>query len=88
MDILSSKLWTIIPAAEGGMADENIHGDTGPQGPMPRWVKVSLIAVGVLIAVFLVLNLTGHGGGHGPGRHLGPAGDHRSTPSSDVDYGP
>lgn len=36
---------------------------------MPRWVKVSAIVVGVLVLVFLVLQLTGIAGNHGPGRH-------------------
>ena len=36
---------------------------------MPRWVKVSAIVVGVLVVLFLVLQLTGIGGEHGPGRH-------------------
>ncbi|MGH2759956.1 MAG: hypothetical protein ACRDKJ_10400 [Actinomycetota bacterium] len=50
---------------------------------MPRWVKVSLIVVGVLVAVFVVLQLIGVGGNHGPGRHIGREGssseatDHR-----------
>ena len=37
---------------------------------MPRWVKVSLAVVGILIAVFLLLRLTGLAGEHGPGRHM------------------
>jgi hypothetical protein len=32
-------------------------------------VKVSAIVVGILILVFLVLQLTGIAGDHGPGRH-------------------
>lgn len=42
----------------------------------PRWVKVSLIVVGALIALFLILQVTGvgPGGGHGPGRHSGAQG--------------
>lgn len=42
---------------------------------MPRWVKIAAIVVGVLILVFLVLQLTGIAGQHGPSRHfsgLGP----------------
>lgn len=38
---------------------------------MPRWVKISLVIVGALIALFVILNLTGRGGQHGPGRHVG-----------------
>jgi hypothetical protein len=37
---------------------------------MPRWVKVSLVIVGVLAVLFVVLMTTGgDGGGHGPGNH-------------------
>jgi hypothetical protein len=36
---------------------------------MPRWVKVTAIVAGVLVAIFVVLQLTGVGGQHGPGRH-------------------
>ena len=37
---------------------------------MPRWVKVSGIVVGILVLVFLILQLTGIAGQHGPGRHF------------------
>jgi hypothetical protein len=37
---------------------------------MPRWVKVTAIVVGVLILLFVILQLTGLAGQHGPGRHL------------------
>ena len=53
--------------------------DHAPATGMPRWVKVSLIVVGVLIAVFLLLKVAGVGGQHGPGRHFGG-----QTPSSNV----
>ena len=43
--------------------------DGGKPPGMPRWVKVTAIVVGVLILVFLVLQLTGIAGNHGPGRH-------------------
>jgi hypothetical protein len=75
------------------MADLTPYPDTaddpgpGPDrrstGGMPPWVKVSLIIVAVLVALFVVLNLTGLGGDHGPGRHVGPAGG-AQTPSSSV----
>jgi hypothetical protein len=64
------------------MTDPNGVGSTGDTadaapdrrstGGMPLWVKISLIVVGILIALFVVLNLTGRGGQHGPGRHVGP----------------
>jgi hypothetical protein len=41
---------------------------------MPRWVKVSLIVVGIVIALFVVLQLAGVGGRHGPSRHFGSLG--------------
>jgi hypothetical protein len=37
---------------------------------MPRWVKVAAITVGLLVLLFVVLQLTGVGGEHGPGRHM------------------
>ena len=40
----------------------------------PRWVKVSGIAVIVLVLLFGGLKLFGVGGEHGPGRHT-PSGD-------------
>ena len=44
---------------------------TDPVHPgMPRWVKVAGIVVLVLVALFLVLQLTGLAGDHGPGRHV------------------
>ncbi len=44
--------------------------------PRPRWVKVAGIVVGLLVLMFVVMNLAGVGpsaGGHGPGRHMGGA---------------
>jgi hypothetical protein len=40
----------------------------GPPG-MPRWVKVAAVVVGLLVLLFLVLQLTGLAGEHGPGMH-------------------
>ena len=37
---------------------------------VPRWVKVAGIVVGLLILLFVVLQLTGVAGQHGPGRHM------------------
>lgn len=57
------------------MADPPRHPDTGV-GPdrgspprMPRWVKWSGIVIGVLILLFVSLQIAGVGGEHGPGRH-------------------
>jgi hypothetical protein len=60
---------------------------------MPRWVKVSLIVVIILVALFIGLQLAGVGGDHGPGRHLGPgggtpAGDMQHTPPPGMDHDP
>lgn len=63
---------------------------SGPGSPpgMPRWVKVSGIVVGALVLLFVVLQLTGVGGEHGPAMH-GPGaraseGDHEGdTPPID-----
>ena len=44
--------------------------DTGDVPPgMPRWVKVAAVVVGLLLLLFLVLQLTGIAGEHGPGMH-------------------
>ena len=56
-------------------------GDLPPR--MPRWVKVSAIVVGVLVLLFLVLQLAGIGGEHGPGRHISGQGSSLQTLSSD-----
>jgi hypothetical protein len=37
---------------------------------MPRWVKVSALAVAVLVVALIVVMLA-IGGEHGPGRHAG-----------------
>ena len=73
-----------IPGAD---LDGDLDGGTPPG--MPRWVKVSAILVGVLILVFLVLQLTGIAGNHGPGRHSSagltpPAGVTESARSADA----
>lgn len=44
--------------------------DRGTPPRMPRWVRVAAIVVGLLILLFVVLQLTGIGGEHGPGRHM------------------
>jgi hypothetical protein len=43
---------------------------------MPRWVKVAAVVVGLLVLLFVIAQLAGLGGEHGPGRHMsgdGPA---------------
>ncbi|HCA85167.1 MAG TPA: hypothetical protein DEQ61_06540 [Streptomyces sp.] len=50
-------------AAEGA-------GHGTPPG-VPHWVKVSGAIVGALFLLVVIAKLTGLGGDHGPGRHLG-----------------
>lgn len=51
------------------MADPPRYPDSKPH-TRPRWLKVSLIIVGVLVLLVVILALTGVlGGQHGPGQH-------------------
>lgn len=54
------------------MAAPARHSSTGgPSTPgMPRWVKVLVTIAVVLVLLFVIMQFTGLGGGHGPGRHL------------------
>lgn len=53
------------------MADQADNRDESRPG-MPRWLKVSLVAVAILAVLLIALKLTGVlGEGHGPGQ-LGP----------------
>jgi hypothetical protein len=55
--------------------------DTGDDPGTPRWVKMSGIIGGVLVALIVVMLLAGHGPGrHLPGGHM-PAG-HLPLPSA------
>lgn len=71
-----------MPAASGrdpfmadppGFRRNDADSEVGPErrsAPrMPRWVKVSAIVAAILIALLILVNLTGFGGEHGPGRH-------------------
>lgn len=53
-----------------------------PSTGTPRWVKVFGIVALVLIALFVILQLLGVGGSHGPSRHSQPAGEFSGAPSS------
>ena len=57
------------PADDTGVGSDR-RSNTGP----PRWVKAFVIVAVVLVLLFVVLQVVG-GGGHGPGRHTGGAGD-------------
>jgi hypothetical protein len=41
-----------------------------PTSGTPGWVKLTAIVGVVLLALVVVLLITGRGGGHGPGRHM------------------
>jgi hypothetical protein len=43
--------------------------DTPPYPGTPRWVKVSVAIIGVVVLLFIILKVAGFGGGHGPHRH-------------------
>jgi hypothetical protein len=62
------------------MADAPRRTDPDAPPKVPRWLKISGVVVGVLVLLFVILQLTGVGGQHGPGRHL-PGGD---TPPASV----
>ena len=47
--------------------------DHGTPPRMPRWVKIVALLVGLLIVLFAIVQLTGIGGEHGPGRHVSGA---------------
>jgi hypothetical protein len=53
----------------------------------PRWVKVFGIVALVLVVVFVVLQLIGIGGRHGPGRHAPGDTPDGQTPPADVTTG-
>ena len=60
------------PDADDGPNQEPSHALPSSEPPrMPRWVKVSAVVLGVVILMFVILQLTGVGGNHGPGRHSG-----------------
>lgn len=48
------------------------QGDDSPPA-MPRWVKVFIGIIVVVLAMLVLLKIIG-GGGHGPGRHRASAG--------------
>lgn len=54
-----------------------------PRHTTPGWVKAFWI-VGAILAVLVILLLTGVLGDHGPGRHSPPGGGHRPP----VQHGP
>jgi hypothetical protein len=60
--------------SSGAGEDTGVAPDHGSPPRMPGWVKWSAIVIGILIVVFVVLQLTGLGGEHGPGRHKSPGG--------------
>ena len=71
------------PESSDAGNDLGARPDRGSTTGTPRWVKVAGIIAALLILLFVVLMLTGRGGGHGPGRHA-PVDDasdgHRGPP--------
>ncbi len=62
------------PEQEGSGASPDQAGTISSPHRRPRWVTVTGIVVGLLVLVFVILNLAGLGpgdGGHGPGMHGG-----------------
>jgi len=51
------------------MVDDAVAGRKDPDAGMPRWVKVSLIVGLALVLLFVLAQVTGLAGDHGPGRH-------------------
>lgn len=51
------------------VVDDTLADRDGPDAGMPRWVKVSLIVGLALVLLFVLAQVTGLGGDHGPGRH-------------------
>ena len=47
-------------------------GSERPPG-MPRWVKATIVVIGILVALFVILKVSGVAGQHGPGRHMSSA---------------
>ena len=51
-------------------SDTGDRTDSGTPPRMPGWVKAVGIVVGLLILLFVILQLTGIARDHGPGRHI------------------
>ncbi len=63
------------PDSKGDTGDDTRVRPTVDRPPStPRWVKVFGILAIVMVLIFIVIQFTGVGGGHGPGRHT-PFGD-------------
>ena len=69
-----------VPDREDHADDADLVTDDGAASGTPRWVKVSGTLALVVFVLFVVLLISGRGGGHGPGRHSGDA----PTPASTV----
>ena len=73
------------PDSKGDTSDDTRVRPPADRPPStPRWVKVFGIIAIILLLIFVVIQLTGVGGGHGPGRHAvsGDVGD--QAPPSNV----
>jgi hypothetical protein len=73
---MSDKVSRLKHVDEKGMAEPPRDAEAGVESDRrsttgtPRWVKVFGIVALALVVAFVVLQLAGVGGRHGPGRHL------------------
>jgi hypothetical protein len=65
------------PGGDPSVAEADTRATTG----VPRWVKISLIAVIGLVALFAALHFAGMPMGHGPSRHMGAQHEEASAPA-------
>ena len=57
------------------MVESSRSAGSGPsRAGMPRWVRVALWVIGIVVVLAVVVVVFGIGGEHGPGRHVGLAG--------------
>lgn len=57
-----------VPPDSGSKPNPDAAG-VGAAAGAPRWVKITGLAVGSLLVLFVVLRLAGVGAQHGPGQH-------------------
>ncbi len=72
------------------MSQNPVGSDDGSTTSTPRWAKAFGIIVIVVVLLFVVLQVTGIGGRHGPGRHIptGGAGGYTLPSSAIEDHTP
>ena len=73
------------PDSKGDTSDDTRVRPPADRPPStPRWVKVFGIIAIVVVLIFVVIQLTGVGGGHGPGRHAASGDVGGQAPPSNV----